>query len=84
MIIGTDQNFDLLRTESHNYILDLLNHTLDNAFIPTITKPTRITYHSATLIDNIHIIYTRKRPVLKSAIILSELTDHLPFISALS
>ena len=84
MIIGTDQNFDLLKIESHNYILDLLNHALDNSFIPTITKPTRITYHSATRIDNIYIKYTRNRPVLKSAILLSELSDHLPIISALS
>ena len=57
---------------------------MDNAFIHKMTKPTGITYHSATLIDNIYITYTRIRPVLKSVILLSELSDHLPIISALS
>ena len=48
--IGTDQNFDLLKTESHKQTAALLNNAFANSLLPTITKPTRITHSSAILI----------------------------------
>ena len=54
IVIGTDQNFDLLKIESHDKTQDLYNTFTSNGFIPTITSPTRITHNTATLIDNIY------------------------------
>ena len=82
-IIGTDQTFDLLNIESHNYIFNL-NSALENGVIPTITKPTRIIHNSATLIDNIYVNYTANNPHIQSAIIIHDISDHLPVISSLS
>ena len=50
----------------------------------TITKPTRITHNSATLIDNIYVNYTANNPHIQSAIIIHDISDHLPVISSLS
>jgi hypothetical protein len=49
---------------------------LNNAIIPTITKPTRITHQSATLIDN---IYTKiKNNKFYSAVLMTDISDHQP------
>ena len=56
-IIGTDQNFDLSKLDFHMPTSELLDCALTNSFIPVITKPSRITYSTATLIDNIYIKY---------------------------
>jgi len=47
-----------------------------NSLYPTLTRPTRITTHSATLIDN---IFTNviDRPV-SSGLIITDISDHLP------
>jgi hypothetical protein len=55
IIIGTDQNFDYIKIDQHKNIEDLLSIFLTNGLVPTITKPTRITHTTATLIDNIYI-----------------------------
>jgi len=83
-LIGTDQNFDMLKIESLPYIEDFFNMTINNGMIPTITKPTRITHHSATLIDNIYIKHTQPYTKICSSITLTDISDHLPVISALS
>ena len=80
IIIGTDQNFDYIKIDQHKNIEDLLSIFLTNGLVPTITKPTRITHTSATLIDNIYISLKNKNNV-KSAILCSYISDHLPVIS---
>ena len=77
VIIGTDQNFDLLKIETHRQASELLDALLSNTFVPTITKPTRITHSSATLIDNIYIKYN-KNTTINSAILVSDISDHFP------
>ena len=47
--------------------------------LPTITRPTRITHSSATLIDNIY-IKRSNYDLLKSKIIITDISDHLPVI----
>ena len=76
MYIVGDINIDLLKYHSHQqqterylgmiYSLDLL---------PVITKPTRITSHTATLIDH---IYTNTVSRLTSGIVTVDISDHLP------
>jgi len=46
--------------------------------IPMITKPTRITHTSATLIDNIYVRHTT--PFVHYVILFSDISDHLPIL----
>ena len=78
VIIGTDQNFDLLKIESHKQTADLFNNAFANSLMPTITKPTRITHASATLIDNIYVKFNNNHINLNSAILVTDISDHLP------
>ena len=55
MILGTDQNIDYLKTENFTSAQTLLDHNLESGLIPVITRPTRITQATSTLIDNIYI-----------------------------
>ena len=73
-----DFNIDLLKFETHSQILELLNLLYSFTFRPLVDKPTRITSTTATLIDN---IFTNNIEVQRSNIILSDVSDHLPFIT---
>ena len=55
LILGMDHNLDLLKSNNHTATRKFLDMILDNGLIPSITRPTRITQQSATLIDNIFI-----------------------------
>ena len=44
---------DLIKVDTHNQTKDFVHSLYTNAFYPTISKPTRVTDHSATLLDNI-------------------------------
>ena len=73
-IICGDFNFNFLNPND-NSCLELVNLMLLNSFLPLITKPTRVTADTATLIDNIFI----NRPVnYLSGIIMEPLSDHYP------
>lgn len=76
VIIGTDQNFDYLKISSRDKPLDLLNLFMSSNLIPTITKPTRVTHTSATLIDNLYVSHDAE--VIHSAIIPYNISDHFP------
>ena len=69
-----DMNIDLLQCQSHIKTNDYLDNLFSNGVIPEITKPTRITSHSATLIDH---IYTNKPNfTFSSGIILTDISDN--------
>ena len=71
-ILG-DMNIDLLKHHTHlqtgRYLDMLYSHNL----LPVITKPTRITSHTATLIDH---IYTNTVNRLISGVIPVDISDH--------
>ena len=82
-ILG-DLNLDGLKVNLNEHVKSFFDTLLDNNFIPTITKPTRIFNNSVSLID--HIIINSKTIQNKQTIttgnIYSGITDHLPiFIS---
>ena len=52
---------------------------ISHSFRPIITKPTRITDSSTTLIDHIW-INDMTNDKLESKILLTDITDHLPII----
>ena len=52
-----------------------------NSLYPTITRPTRITTHSATLIDNIFTnVWDRK---VHSGLVINDTSDHLPVFATI-
>ena len=67
---------DFFRYNTGNQTSEYLDILLSLGYLPIITKPTRITDHSATLIDHIYTNVPQK--VVKSGICLAGITDHLP------
>ena len=51
--LGTDQNFDYAKMNSNKSIAELFETFYSRGYLPTITKPTRITKNTAPIIDNI-------------------------------
>ena len=82
-ILGLDHNLDLLKCSQHAATQTFLEATYDLGLIPLITKPTRITATTATLIDNIFV--DRKLEVeSKGGILLDNTSDHLPCYALIS
>ena len=75
-IIAGDFNLNLLKHFSHPPTGEFINLLLSFNFLPTICQPTRITDFSATLIDNIFVSCFKM--VYNSAIVYSDISDHLP------
>ena len=81
-IIGLDHNLDFLKQAVHHKTQEFLECILDHNLLPTITKPTRISKTSATLIDNI-LLSKKLQPEYESLIIIEDLSDHLPCLVSL-
>ena len=75
-VILRDFNLDLLKFETHSGTNDFLNILVSSYFHPQILQPTRITDHSATLIDNI--FFNSLEHFTISGNLIYDLTDHLP------
>ena len=71
-----DFNLDLLKMGENHHIKDFINLMFSSMFYPLISKPTRITNFSATLIDNIFV--NNFDECYKCGILLADLSDHLP------
>ena len=74
-----DFNLNLLHYQNHIPTQEFMNSLFSHLFLPMINRPTHLTAHSATLIDN---IFTNC-PVQSvcNCILLNEISDHLPIIS---
>ena len=77
LVVGMDHNMDLLNSHEHRRTQQFLDILLNNDLIPTITRPTRITKTSATLIDNVFISKMLQQS-FDSMILIEEISDHLP------
>ena len=73
LIMG-DFNIDLLRIDDHYDSENFINTLGSFCFQPQIIQPTRITSHSATLIDNI--FFNSIEHFIISGNIVYDLTDH--------
>ena len=76
IIVGLDHNLDFLKADRHNTTNEFIQCNLDFGLIPTITRPTRITKTSATLIDNI-IVSQNLCGSFISSILVNDTSDHL-------
>ena len=75
IVIGLDYNLDLLKSHLNQPTNDFLELNLDRELIPCISKPTRITNKSATLIDNI-MISRSLQGNYASFVVIEDISDH--------
>ena len=71
-----DFNIDLLQSDKNNYISNFLDHLYSMGLHPLITRPTRITCQSNTLIDNIFTSDVTSH--IQSGLLINDTSDHLP------
>ena len=76
MYICGDFNIDLMKQDTHSHTTQYLDTMFSMGLYPLITKPSRITTHSATLIDNIFSNELKHDHI--SGLLLNDITDHLP------
>lgn len=75
-LITGDFNLNLLKHNVHSDTGCFLNGLLHDSFIPLITRPTRFTDSSSTLIDNIFSNKIFDKAV--SGTLITDISDHLP------
>ena len=73
-----DFNINLFKSESCDYANQFIEQLFTSSFFPLITKATRITYHTAALIDNIFTNNIEQLDNSLNGIIFSGISDHLP------
>ena len=73
-----DYNIDLLKEETTRSISDFLDLIYSHHIIPSVTKPTRITETSATIIDNI--LTNSNDELIRTNILVTDITDHFPTV----
>ena len=70
-----DFNLNLLSYTDEGQVHDFVDLMYSYSFLPYITKPTRQTQHSLTLIDN---IFSNCNLPTESGVIISDISDHFP------
>ena len=68
-------NINFLKFNEHSHTEEFLDMLFTNNILPIITKPTRLTDHTATLIDR---IYTNCLQNFTAGILKVDITDYLP------
>ena len=82
ILIAGDFNVDLIKYDRDISSQDLIELTTNHGFIQLISRPTRVTDHSATLIDH---IYTNKIcSTVHSSVVTVDLSDHLATLATIS
>ena len=82
LILGMDHKYNLLKSTEHKKTQKFLDTLLNKELFPTITRPTRITRSSATLIDNIFVSLNLHKK-FDSPILINDMLDHLPILTLL-
>ena len=76
--VSGDWNINLLNIDSHKESQDFVDIMFSHYFIPTITKPTRVSKRSGTLIDNIFCNTDSEDTFSLSGILYTDVSDHFP------
>ena len=82
IVLCLDHNLDLLKADLHNNMKEFLELNAECNMWPIITRPTRITKSSATLIDNI-LIDSKLLDSYYCGILLDDISDHMPCLLGL-
>ena len=81
LFVCGDFNIDLFNTSKNYSTAEFINAMYTMSLYPSITRPTRITKHSATLIDNIFTNVIDRKIV--SGLLINDISDHLPVFTTL-
>ena len=76
--LSGDYNIDLLNYQSHNQTGEFFDMMSSFSLIPLITRPTRITNTTATLIDNIFTNDHMNMINSTQGILVTDISDHYP------
>ena len=79
-ILG-DLNYNLINIDKHPQTEEYFNMMVSGSFRQLISKPTRITDTTKTLIDHIWTNDLRTNISMKSHIVITDISDHLPCIT---
>ena len=74
--IAGDTNINFLKYATDKKTSDYLDMLFSFGFMPLITKATRITHHSKTLMD--HIYTNAPEKIINTGVCLADISDHLP------
>ena len=83
IVLAGDFNINFLDFETNKNVQDFLNLMFRYNMIPLTNKPTRVTRHSANVIDHITTNCVTGHNDFKSAIIKTNLSDHFPVVFAI-
>ena len=81
IIFAGDFNIDLLNYEKDIFSQKLTDIMANHGFLQTVSRPTRITDHSATLID--HVYSNISEYITSTNIVTLDLSDHLAVVTNL-
>jgi hypothetical protein len=73
-----DYNINMLNFKTHELTSCFVDSIYGNGFIPLISRPTRITSTSATLIDNIFTNDFNQPELNLQGVLIADVTDHFP------
>ena len=76
-----DFNIDLLKHGELAYVDNFINTLFSNSYYPLISKPTRVTKNTATLIDN---IFSNDLQKVNSGILIPDISDHFAIFQPLA
>ena len=78
-----DSKIDLLKIHVHNPTQKFIEEMAQNELMPCISKPTRVTFNSTSLIDN---IFCRGNILNnhKSYVLLEDVSDHYPCLVSIT
>ena len=79
IILGIDHNLDLLKTHLHRQTNQFIENNLELDLVPCISKPTRITRKTATLIDNVFLSQSLQYQ-MHPHLVIEDLSNHLPIL----
>ena len=73
-----DYNINIMNYETHSLTGEFVDVMSSNAFMPLITRPTRVTATSANLIDNIFTNNFENFRDYFQGILVTDISDHYP------
>ena len=81
--LSGDFNIDCFKSEKHKGTADFLDIMYSHSYIPMITRPTRVTTKSASLIDNIYTNNLQGIQNTLSGLLTTDITDHFAIFHVL-
>ena len=83
LIMGGDSNINLLKLNAWPKCQEYFDILMAESIFPCITMPTRFSKRNATLIDHLFCRDYSDMTTIKSGIIMTKISDHLPCFSVL-